>query len=59
MEYSKSRSNRNGISYLDDAYDKFGDLLQKQGYTKEAEILQTKVVDTRNEILEVEHPEVI
>ena len=59
MEYSRSRSNQNSISYLDDAYEKYGDLLQKQGYTKEAEILQTKVLDTRYEILGAEHPETI
>ena len=59
MEYSKSGSNEKGISYLDDAYDKFGELLQKQGYTKEAEILQTKVLNTRNEILGVGHLKII
>ena len=59
MEYSRSESNQKDISYLDDAYAKFGDLLQKQGYTKEAEILQIKVLDTRNKILGVEHPDTI
>ncbi|KIJ99880.1 hypothetical protein K443DRAFT_622722 [Laccaria amethystina LaAM-08-1] len=59
MEYSKLGSNQKGISYLDDAYAKFGDLLQKQGYTKEAEILRIKALDTRNRILGVEHPDTI
>ena len=59
MEYSRSQSDQKGISYLDDAYEKYGDLLQKQGYTKEAEILQTKVLHTRDEILGAEHPETI
>ena len=59
MEYSRSGSNQKGISYLDDAYAKFGELLHNQGYTKEAETLQTEVVDTRNEILGDEHPETI
>ena len=59
MEYSRVGSNQNIISYLDDAYAKFGDLLQKQGYAKEAEVLQVKVLDTRNEIPGVEHPDVI
>jgi tetratricopeptide (TPR) repeat protein len=59
MEYSKSGSSKDIIGYLDDAYAKFGELLQKQGYAKEAEILQIKVLDTRNEILGVEHPDII
>ena len=59
MEYSKSGSNQKSISYIDDAYAKFGDLLQIQGYTKEAEILQIKVLDTRNRILGGEHPDTI
>ena len=57
MEYSRSGSHHNITGYLDDAYAKFGELLQEQGYTKEAEILQIKVLDTRNELLGVEHPE--
>ena len=59
MEHSRSESNQNIISYLDDAYAKFGVLLQTQGYTKEAEILQIKVLDSRNKILQVEHPDII
>ena len=59
MEYSRSGSNQKGITYLDDAYAKFGDLLQKQGYAKEAEILQIKVLETRSRILGVEHPDTI
>ena len=59
MECSRSGSNQKGIDYLDDAYAKFGDLLRKQGYIKEAEILQIKVLDIRNRILGVEHPDTI
>ena len=59
MEYSRSESNQKGISYLDDAYSKFGDLLRKQGYTKEAEILQIKVLETRYRILGVKHLDTI
>jgi tetratricopeptide (TPR) repeat protein len=59
MKHSRSESNENGVSYLDDAYDKFGMLLQEQGYFKEAEMLENKVVDTRNRILGVEHPDTI
>jgi hypothetical protein len=59
MEYSRSGSNQKSISYLDDSYANFGDLLQKQGYTREAEILQIKVLDTRNRILGVEHLDTI
>jgi len=33
MEYSRSGSNQDIIGYWDDAYAKFGGLLQKQGYT--------------------------
>ena len=57
MEYSRSGSKEKGISYLDDAYAKFEDLLQNQGYAKEAEILQIKVLATRNRILGVERPD--
>ena len=57
--YSRSECDQKGISYLDDAYAKFGGLLQKQGYAKEAEILQVEVLDTRNRILGVEHQDTI
>ena len=59
MEYSRLESNQNIAGYLDDAYEKFGDLLREQGYTKEAEMLQIKVLDRRNEVLGVEHPKTI
>jgi len=41
--------------YLDDASAKFGGLLWEQGYFKEAETLENKVLDARNRILGVEH----
>ena len=56
MEHFRLESNGNGVNYLDDADDKFGILLQEQGYFKEAETLTSKVLDTRNRILGVEHP---
>jgi tetratricopeptide (TPR) repeat protein len=59
MEHSRSESNENGVSYLDDAYDKFGMLFQEQGYFKEAESLENKVLDIRSGILGVEHPDTI
>ena len=59
IEYSRSESEENGISYLDDAYDKFGMLLQEQGYFKEAETLENKVLETRNRILGVEYTDTI
>jgi len=59
MEHFSSKSNENGVSYLDDAYEKFGMLLQEQGYFKEAETLENKVLDIRNRILGVEHPSTI
>ena len=59
MEHSRSDSNGNGVIYLDDAYDKFGMLLHEQGYFKEAETLENRVLDTRNQILGVEHPDTI
>ena len=59
MEHSRSESNENGASYLDDAYDKFGVLLQEQGYFQEAKTLKNKVLDTRKRILGVEHPDTI
>ena len=59
MEHSQSESGQNVVGYLDDAYVKFGDLLWKQGYPKEAETLQIEVLDTRNKILGMEHPDTI
>ena len=57
IEHSKSESGQNLVSYLDDSYEKFGRLLKEQGYSKEAENLQIEVLDTRNKILGVEHPD--
>jgi hypothetical protein len=34
MEHSRSESNENEVSYFDDAYVKFGMLLQEQGYSR-------------------------
>ena len=59
MEHFRSESNENGGIYLDDAYDKFGMLLHEQGYYKEAENLTNKLLDTRNRILGVQHPDTI
>jgi tetratricopeptide (TPR) repeat protein len=59
MEYFKSEGNQNIISYMDDAYAKFGRLLWEQGYSKEAEIFNIKVLDERKKILGVEHPDTI
>jgi len=59
MEYFKSELNQNLISYMDDAYVKFGRLFLEQGYSKEAEMLYIEVLDKRNKILGVEHPDTI
>ncbi|KIJ91491.1 hypothetical protein K443DRAFT_114957 [Laccaria amethystina LaAM-08-1] len=59
MEYFKSKDNQDIVSYMDDAYAKFGRLLGEQGYSKEAELLHIKVLDERNKILGVEHPDTI
>jgi tetratricopeptide (TPR) repeat protein len=59
MEHSRSESTENSVRYLDDAYDKFGMLLQEQGYFKEAETLEHKVLDKRNRILGLEHLDTI
>ena len=45
MEYFKSEGNENIVSYMDDVYVKFGMLLREQGYSKEAERLEIKVLD--------------
>ena len=45
MEYVKSEGNQKIISYIDDAYAKFGTLLMEQGYSKEAETLKIKVLN--------------
>ena len=57
MEYFKSEGNQKVINYMDDAYEKFGRLLREQGYSKEAETLEMKVLDTRDKIFGVEHPQ--
>ena len=59
MEYVKSEGSQKIISYIDDTYAKFGRLLMEQGYSKEAEILEIKVLEERNKILGVEHPDTI
>ena len=59
MEYLKLEGNQNIVSYMDDAFAKFGRLLREQGYFKEAETLENKVVDKRSKILGVEHPDTI
>jgi tetratricopeptide (TPR) repeat protein len=47
------------INYLDDAYSKFGLLLQEQGYLSEAKKLQFQVLELRNRVLGVKHPDTI
>ena len=59
MEHSRSDINEDGVIYFDDACNKFGFLFWKQGYSKEAEVLEMKVLDTRNRILGAEHPDTI
>ena len=59
MEHSRSESDKNSVSYLDDAYGKLGMLLYQHGYFKEAETLENRVLDTRNKILGVEHTDTI
>jgi hypothetical protein len=59
MEYFKSEGNETVISYMDDAYEKFGRLLREQGYSKEAETLEIEVLDERTKILGVEHLDTI
>ena len=59
MEHSRSESDRNGVTYLDDAYAKCGRLFMEQRYLREAEKLQIQVLETRNRILGVKHPDTI
>ena len=59
MEHSRLESNENGVSFLDDASEKFEIPLQEQGYLKEAETLENKFLETRNRILRVEYPHTI
>ena len=59
MEYFKSEGSENVVNYMDDAYAGFGSLLREQGYFKEAETLENEVLDARNRILGVEHPDTI
>ena len=58
-EYFTSEGSQNIVSYLDDAYAKFGRLLSEQGYFMKAENLEIKVLITRNRILGVKHPDTI
>ena len=59
MEHSRSEINKNGVTYLDDAYAKCGRLFMEQGYLREAEKLQIQVLETRNRILGVKDPDTI
>ena len=59
MEHFGSESKQDGVPYLNDAYAKCGKLLREQGYSREAENFDIKVVDTRSRILGVEHPHTI
>jgi len=59
MECLKSEGSENIVSYMDDAYEKYVRLWQKQGYSNKAEILHIEVLDKRNKILGVEHPDMI
>ena len=59
IEYFKSEGSEDIFSYMDDSYEKFSKLLLEQGYFKEAEKLGNKVLDERNGILGVEHPDTI
>jgi hypothetical protein len=43
-------------TYFDDTYEKFGWLLNEQGYSSEAEKMGIQVLDTRKKILGEEHP---
>ena len=55
MRYFKSEGSEDILSYIDDSYHKFWDLLLEQGYFKEAENLGNKVLGRRNKILGMEH----
>ena len=46
-------------NYFDDAYEKFGWLLDEQGYSNEAEKLEIQVLNARKKILGEDHPETI
>ena len=59
MDYFKSEGSEDIHSYMDDSYPNFWKLLSEQGYSKEAENLGYKVLNTRSRILGVEHPETI
>jgi tetratricopeptide (TPR) repeat protein len=59
MEYFKSEGSQNVVSYMDDAFAKFGGLLQEQGYFKEGETLLNEVLDRRKKFLGVEHLDTI
>ena len=55
----KIRGDQITVSYMDDAYEKFWRPFWEQGYSKEAETLHIEVLDKRNKILGVEHPDTI
>ena len=57
LEHFESEGSKNILSFINDAYAKFGRLLQEQGYLKEAEALLNKVLDIRGTLLGVEHPD--
>ena len=55
LEHHRSESDKNDVTYLDDAHAKCGRLLREQGYSREAEKLEIQVLDARTRILGVEH----
>ena len=46
-------------TYFDDSYEKFGWLLNEQGYSSEAEIVEIQVLDARRRIIGEKHPHTI
>ena len=59
MQQSITDKHKKPDHYFDDSCEKFGWLLQEQGYSSEAEKLEEQVLDARNRILGGEHPDTV
>ena len=59
MQQSITDKHQKNDNYFDDSHEKFGWLLQEQGYSSEAKELQVQVLNARKRVLGLEHPDTI
>jgi hypothetical protein len=59
MQQSITDQHKENDNYFDDSYEKFGCLLEEQGYSSEAKELQVQVLNARKRVLGIEHADTI